>query len=168
MPFSQGWAATAAMTRSFAFSIAIASRLLLKSREWSYLKGQVASSFWRVAAMNSPIVSTVIRAATSPAAWPPMPSATMKRPSERSTAKASSLCFRLRPTSVSPKASIEGMLGLDGFLRSNFVERAAHFAGRRIPPKRLLVRLLRFHEKAGLTKDRPGVLQERDVVAVQG
>ena len=67
MPFSHGCAATADMTRSLAFSIATARRLLLKCSSWLYLNGQVASSFWRVAAMNSPIVSTVILAATSPA-----------------------------------------------------------------------------------------------------
>jgi hypothetical protein len=90
------------MTRSLAFSIATARRLLLKSSSWLYLKGQVASSFCLVAAMNSPIVSTVILEATSPAAWPPIPSATMKSPSLTSEAKASSLCLRLRPTSVRP------------------------------------------------------------------
>src|SRR5215217_1195282 len=44
--------------------------------------------------------------ATSPAACPPMPSATTYRPSDTSTSIASSLCCRLRPTSVSPKASV--------------------------------------------------------------
>src|SRR6185369_7585743 len=49
------------MTRSFAFSIAIARRLLLNWSSWLYLNGHVASSFWRVAAMNSPIVDRDLR-----------------------------------------------------------------------------------------------------------
>ena len=109
MPLSHGCAATADITRSLAFSIATARRLLLKLSSWLYLKGQVASSFWRVAAMNSPIVSTVILAATSPAAWPPIPSATTKRPSSLSNERASSLCLRFLPTSVRPKTSIEAI-----------------------------------------------------------
>ena len=112
IPFSQGCAATADITRSFAFSIAIARRLLLNWSSWLYLNGQVASSFWRVAAMNSPIVSTVIFAATSPAAWPPMPSATMKSPSVSSRAYASSLCLRFLPTSVSPNASMAAIFSI--------------------------------------------------------
>ena len=45
-------------------------------------------------------VRTAMALATSPAAWPPMPSATMKRPSFLSTRKLSSLWSRTRPTSV--------------------------------------------------------------------
>src|SRR5215475_8164002 len=166
MPLSHGWAATAAITRSFAFSIATARRLLLKWSSWLYLKGHVASSFWRVAAMNSPIVSTVILAATSPAAWPPIPSATTKKPSAGSKARASSLCLRFRPTSVKPNASIRAMTpsASSCTLHADFFERLARVAGGRIPADRLLVRLLGLQQQSGLPEDRAGVLQQRAVV----
>src|SRR5262249_38648397 len=44
--------------------------------------------------------------ATSPAACPPIPSATTYNPSPGSTSIASSLCWRFLPTSVRPKASV--------------------------------------------------------------
>lgn len=48
-------------------------------------------------------IRTAMALATSPAAWPPMPSATMNRPSRLSMRKLSSLWFRTRPTSVAAK-----------------------------------------------------------------
>ena len=49
------------------------------------------------------MVRTASALATSPAAWPPMPSATTKSESFLSTRKLSSLCSRTRPTSVAAK-----------------------------------------------------------------
>src|ERR1700683_5677563 len=46
-----------------------------------------------------------MRDATSPARWPPIPSATTKRSYSLSTTKESSLCSRWSPTSLSPAAS---------------------------------------------------------------
>src|SRR5436305_1749109 len=54
--------------------------------------------------MNSLMESTAMREAISPAAWPPMPSATRKSFASSSTRNVSSLCWRCRPTSVRPYA----------------------------------------------------------------
>src|SRR5688572_16188205 len=147
--------------------------------------------------MNSPIVSTVIFAATYPAAWPPMPSATMKRPSETSSAYASSLCFLFRPTSVRPKASTGVIAPLaiaisnapdtrapegagrvralapetSSFHRAlgpDFFERPAGIGLRGVPAHGILEGLLGLREETRLSEDLPGVLQENDVVRVEG
>src|SRR3954447_20151880 len=51
------------------------------------------------------MASTARRAATSPALWPPMPSAITQSPSASSIAKQSSLMSRTRPLSVTPNAA---------------------------------------------------------------
>ena len=91
MPLSSGRFWTARMTFSFAFSTAVVSRL--PSRETRLLNpnGQELSCPSSVAAMYSWMDSTVMRDATSPAACPPMPSATTNRPRSSSMRYASSL-----------------------------------------------------------------------------
>ena len=51
------------------------------------------------------VIRTAISLATSPAAWPPIPSATMKNPLTGSMYAESSLCSRTTPTSVTSQAS---------------------------------------------------------------
>src|SRR5512142_1401142 len=169
MPFSDGCFATAEITRSFAFSTATASRLLLKRHWWLYWNGQVLSIFWLVSVMNSSIVSTAIFAATSPAAWPPIPSATTKSPSERSITNESSLCFRFRPMSVNPNARRFIAIACSGLGRAvgaRLLETASHFRRIGRPPHRLEVTLLRPRPEARLAEDQPGVLQEAGVVRI--
>ena len=55
--------------------------------------------------MASATASMARREATSPAAWPPIPSATANRPRSALTRKESSFTSRRRPTSDTPKAS---------------------------------------------------------------
>ena len=57
-------------------------------------------------------------AALPPAAWPPTPSTTMKRPRAASTWKRSSLTSRCRPGSVSPAAVTTLIVFIDSFTRS--------------------------------------------------
>src|SRR6185436_2345639 len=54
--------------------------------------------------MNSEMESTAMREAISPAAWPPIPSATRNRRASLSTRYESSLCCLCFPTCVSPNA----------------------------------------------------------------
>ncbi len=79
------------MTFSFAFSTAVVRRLPSSETRLLKPKGQELSCSSSVAAMYSWIDSTVMREATSPAAWPPIPSATTKRPRSSSMRYASSL-----------------------------------------------------------------------------
>src|SRR5262245_39620248 len=118
--------------------------------------------------MNSPIVSTVILAATSPAACPPMPSATTKKPSAGSNASASSLCLRFFPTSVRPNASIRAIPPLSSArpLHADLFERLACVARGGIPADGFLVCLLRLEQQAGLPEDCSRVFQERAVVGL--
>src|SRR5262245_4075556 len=120
--------------------------------------------------MNSPIVSTVILAATSPAACPPIPSATTKKPSAGSNASASSLCLRFFPTSVRPNASIRAIPSLPPArpLHADLFERFARVARGGVPADGLLVSLLRLEQQAGLPEDRSRVLQERSIVGLDG
>src|SRR5271157_3018557 len=64
----------------------------------SFTAGSCSRKYLRTA-------STAMRLATSPAAWPPIPSHTTKMPSRSSYPKLSSLDARTRPTSVSPATS---------------------------------------------------------------
>src|SRR5713226_8435897 len=63
-------------------------------------KGQVISSSPLVRQTNSLMESTATFDATSPAAWPPIPSATTKSFCSGFRKRESSFPFRLRPTSV--------------------------------------------------------------------
>src|SRR6185436_1985851 len=64
-------------------------------------------------------MSTAIFDATSPEAWPPMPSATMASLSASGRKKLSSLCWRLRPMLVSPaKRTRPPRMGKDELLRA--------------------------------------------------
>ncbi len=63
----------------------------LRANAWTLARAISSDSF---------TVSTAIALATSPAAWPPMPSATMKNCDEGSTCAESSLCSRTTPISV--------------------------------------------------------------------
>src|SRR5438067_717364 len=78
-------------------------RLASKRSEWSSLYGQVISPSSCVERKCSATVSTAIFDATSPDAWPPMPSATMARRSASGRKKLSSLCWRFMPMLVSPE-----------------------------------------------------------------
>src|SRR5450432_226354 len=118
--------------------------------------------------MNSPIVSTVIFDATSPAACPPIPSATMKSPSSLSKARESSLCLRLRPTSVKPKTSILARSSsFDGALCADVFERLPDFLRRRIPAHGFRKCLLGLDQKSRLAEHGPGVLQQADVLRLE-
>ena len=121
------------------------------------------SIFWLVSEMNSSIVSTAILAATSPAAWPPMPSATTKRPSEMSMTNESSLCFRFRPMSVNPNArkfiAISGS-SLRRAVGARLFETAPHLGRIRRPAHRFEIALLGARPQTRLPEDQPGVLQE--------
>src|ERR1700722_12962602 len=84
--------------------IPVSRRFSSSLRLVSKWKGQVTSSL-AVLRKNSEMVSVAMRDATSPARWPPMPSATTKRSYSLSTTNESSLCSRWSPTSLSPAAS---------------------------------------------------------------
>src|ERR1700735_3124846 len=88
----------------FATRMPVRRRFSSSLRFVSKWNGHVTSSF-AVVRKNSEMVSVAMRDATSPARWPPMPSATTKRSYSLSTTKESSLCSRWSPTSLSPAAS---------------------------------------------------------------
>ncbi len=71
------------------------------------------------AASASRTVRTAMLEATSPAAWPPMPSATMKRLSFLSTRNASSLWSRTRPTSEAGQKRMAFGSGTVGTVRGS-------------------------------------------------
>src|SRR5512141_357841 len=124
--------------------------------------------------MNSAIVSTAIRDAISPAAWPPIPSPTRNRRASSSTRKASSLCCRWRPTCVSPKAltSIRSALLEKGIQQSlsplfRFPSGLTQIGESRqnlhvlaIPLQRLLVIPYGLGGKAGAPAEIAGFLEE--------
>src|SRR5262245_35090139 len=84
------------------------SRLRVVAWEGTVSSPGSSDDMWRE------IESTARRDATSPAACPPMPSATTYRPSPSARTKESSFILRLRPTSVIPVARIcSGMSSSD-------------------------------------------------------
>ena len=80
MPFSSGDDAALSLTALLASLIAATSLLPARPSVSTSPKGQVMSSLPAVARMKPPVTSTAIRLASSPAAWPPIPSATTYRP----------------------------------------------------------------------------------------
>src|SRR5579883_869160 len=87
----------------FATRMPVSSRFSSSDRLVSKWKGHVTSSF-AVVRKNSEMVSVAIFDATSPARWPPIPSATTYKSYSLSTTNESSLCSRWSPTSLSPAA----------------------------------------------------------------
>src|SRR5258707_3712272 len=75
----------------------LAWRIAVRSREAASPSGSP-----RRLPSSREMILTAISLATSPAAWPPIPSATMKRPCAQSRRKLSSLPDRTTPTSVLP------------------------------------------------------------------
>src|SRR5450759_3815753 len=120
--------------------------------------------------MNSSIVSTAILAATSPAAWPPIPSATTKSPSPMSMTNESSLWRRFRPTSVRPAARREKVIASSCTGRAmglRLLEPMAQIRGVRVPAHGLTVTFFRTRPKAGLAEDQAGILQELRVPGIE-
>src|SRR5512143_779516 len=108
MPSYSERSRVASSTRRLAWRIAVFRRLPSYEIESSRPNGQVISSSPAVRATNSQIAATATREATSPAAWPPMPSATTNRFCSGSATIESSLPFRLRPTSL--RASLRTLI----------------------------------------------------------
>ncbi len=122
-------------------------------------KGQVISSSPLVRQMNSLIASTATLDATSPAACPPMPSATTKSFCSGLTQKLSSLPLRLRPTSVTASH-----LSFMDVLGSSRAEALGDAAGQRllgIDTQGLLHRLLGAKAKPLLQEERGQLGVER-------
>src|SRR6185503_17895810 len=82
--------------------IAVTSRVMSAPPRRSTLNGQVSTCSSAVSLKYSTTVSTAMRLATSPEAWPPMPSATIASRSSTGRCSASSLWLRVTPTWVSP------------------------------------------------------------------
>src|SRR5947209_13429569 len=118
--------------------------------------------------MNSEIESTAMREAISPAAWPPIPSATRKSFASSATRNVSSLCCRCRPTWVSPtalrsiltSALLEKGKPLSALLAlSELSERGLHLQIIRVPFEGLIEISLRLGREAGALADQPRILQ---------
>src|SRR5207248_6935038 len=123
--------------------------------------------------MNSEMESTAIREAISPAAWPPMPSATRNRRASLSTRYESSLCCRCLPTCVSPNAftSIPSPLLKKGepfpclgAPLAQVGEGALDLAVLRIPLRCLFEISLRFGAKSSPFAEKSGIFQKCCVV----
>ncbi len=114
MPRRSCESAMADAIRALARRNAAFSRLASKLRSGSNGKGQVRfGSELAVSSMNAEIDSTATREATSPATWPPIPSATMNRPRSGRVEWLSSLLVRRRPASVrtAHESGIAGVMG---------------------------------------------------------
>src|SRR5215471_4615814 len=82
--------------------MAVRTRLPAADRDGSKPNGQLSSPVRVVRKVTT--VSTATRAATSPALWPPIPSATTHNPCAASKAQQSSFTGLTRPLSVTPCA----------------------------------------------------------------
>src|SRR6476469_8791895 len=121
--------------------------------------------------MNSLIESTAMRDAISPAACPPIPSATRKSLAVLSTRKESSLCCRWRPTCVTPYAftSTRSVLpeeteSLAGILRLTLSlpqlgQRILDVSVLAVPLQRLFEVALRLGRQTGSLADETRLLQ---------
>src|SRR5262245_7082240 len=104
MPCTERSRVEASKSCLLATLIPVMSRFSSTDRCGSKWKGHVASSL--ADAWKKPAIACVaIFDATSPALWPPIPSATTNRSNSLRIQKLSSLCSLWSPTSVSPAAT---------------------------------------------------------------
>jgi hypothetical protein len=107
MPFRAGSSAPASKILRLARQIALASRFVRSDTPGMGSPQNSGAPFSSAASRQcSTTVSTASALATSPEAWPPMPSDKTKSSSEGSARKLSSLFLRTRPTSLRAPDSI--------------------------------------------------------------
>src|SRR5471032_2610372 len=158
MPRSLASLRIASSTRVFAMRTAAIRRFVDRLYCSSYACGQVPSSSF-VCRMNSEIASTAMRDAISPAACPPIPSATRNNRAVLSTRNESSLCCRCRPTCVTPYAFTSTRSALPNLSLPQLGQSVLDLSVVTVPLQRLFEIALGFCRQTGLLADESSLFQ---------